>query len=653
MWRGSLRASSLSRGGGRFLSPFSGRSTLSLSDATTKGFFSTAGAVAGAAEEEPQRHPPGFEHYLPVHEQLHLLPQRLRHPEEPHSLIPISHVKGSSEVPLISKPIGRFFDQQVSNYSSETVLRVVEQDVRWSWTEWKKRADSLAKGLHDLGFVKGDRIGVWMPNNSEWVVAQYAFAKLGIILVNINPAYRLHELKHALNLVGCKGIVVTPQFKTSDYIHMLNELVPELPKSKPGELKSKNVPSLKFVIQNSEQHIPGTLKWSDLLVEGGSSPSFQKKLADIEPTLHVDDAINIQFTSGTTGLPKGATLTHLNILNNGFFVGERMKLTPEDVMCIPVPLYHCFGLVLGNLAGLTHGSRLVYPSFGFDPLKTLQAVQDEKCTALHGVPTMFIAELQHPRFKEFDLSSLRTGIMAGSNCPIEVMKRVAEDMHMKEVTICYGMTETSPVSFQTETNAPRQKRVETVGRIHPHVECKIIDTEGRTLPIDSIGELCTRGYSVMKGYWNDPAKTKEAIDEFGWMHTGDLAVFDAEGYCRIVGRSKDMIIRGGENIYPREIEEFLYTHPSIADIQVIGVPDEKYGEEVCAWVKLKSGAKLTAEEIKEYCKEQIAHYKVPRYILFKDEFPLTITGKVLKYVMREQSIRELGLKAEAAAPKRS
>ncbi|MBE9555212.1 MAG: AMP-binding protein, partial [Proteobacteria bacterium] len=466
-----------------------------------------------------------------------------------------------------------------------------------------------------------------------WVVTQFATAKAGMILVNINPAYRLVELEYALGKVGCKALVTATSFKTSDYLGMIRELAPKLP-------------DLRFVIQIGGKS-EGMIAFDE--VAGMAGAGERERLADIAAGLQFDDPINIQFTSGTTGSPKGATLTHHNILNNGFFIGEAMRLTEDDRICIPVPLYHCFGMVLGNLACLTHGAAMVYPGEGFEPLSVLETVQAERCTALYGVPTMFIAELQHPDFSKFDLSSLRTGIMAGSPCPVEVMKRVVGEMNMSEVTIAYGMTETSPVSFQTSADDPLDRRVSTVGRAQPHIEVKIIDEAGKVVAPGAPGELCTRGYSVMLGYWGDAEKTAEVLDNAGWMHTGDLATIDEEGYCNIVGRIKDMLIRGGENIYPREIEEFLYRHPDIEDVQIFGVPDPKYGEEICAWVKLREGANPSAEDIKAFCEGQIAHYKIPRYVKFVDGFPMTVTGKIQKYKMREDMAGELGLTDEETA----
>jgi fatty-acyl-CoA synthase len=479
------------------------------------------------------------------------------------------------------------------------------------------------------------------------VITELATARAGVVLVNINPAYRLHELQYVLTKVGCKALVTASRFRDADYLGMLRELAPELDRAVPGELRSALLPELRTVIQIGRDAAPGALPFDHLpdLADQASVDRLQARRAQLQ----FDDPINIQFTSGTTGAPKGATLTHHNILNNGFFVGEAQRLGASDRVCIPVPLYHCFGMVLGNLACLTHGSTMVYPSEGFDARAVLTAVAAERCTVLYGVPTMFIAALEHPEFRQFSLDTLRTGIMAGSPCPVEVMKRVVAEMHMREVTICYGMTETSPVSFQTAADDPLERRVSTVGRIHPHVEVKIVDEGDSIVPAGVAGELCTRGYSVMLGYWGDPERTAEAVDAAGWMHTGDLATLDADGYCNIVGRIKDMVIRGGENVYPREIEEFLYAHPKIQDVQVIGVPDHKYGEEICAWVVPRAGVTLTAEEVRAFCEGRIARYKIPRYVKLVESFPLTVTGKVQKYLMRDQMKRELGLADERTA----
>ncbi|MBV8590217.1 MAG: AMP-binding protein, partial [Acetobacteraceae bacterium] len=486
----------------------------------------------------------------------------------------------------------------------------------------------------------GDRVGIWSPNNAEWVVTQFATAKAGLVLVNINPAYRVAELEYALNKAGCRALITATAFKTSDYIGMVDALAPELRTAQPGQLAASRLPKLQMIIQIG-QTAPGTIPFHQIY--GRAAATDRARLAELAETVQFDDPVNIQFTSGTTGAPKGATLTHHNILNNGFFIGEAMRLTEQDKLCIPVPLYHCFGMVLGNLACTTHGTAMVYPGEGFDPLAVLQTVAEERCTGLHGVPTMFIAEMDHPEFANFDLSSLRTGIMAGSPCPIEVMRRAIRLMHLSQITIAYGMTETSPVSFQTTPDDPIERRVSTVGRIHPHLEVKITDAANRIVPRGIAGELCTRGYSVMLGYWDDAERTRQAIDQARWMHTGDLATIDAEGYCTIVGRIKDLVIRGGENIYPREVEEFLYRHPKIQDVQVFGLPDPKFGEELCAWIKVRAGEFLTEQDVRDFCRDQIAHYKVPRYIRFVDDYPMTATGKIQKFRMREQMQQELHL----------
>ena len=563
-----------------------------------------------------------------------------------------SDAKGATDVPLIEQTIGDFFDDMVARQPDREALVSRHEGQRFTYRELQAASNRLASALLRTGLVPGDRVGIWSHNNVAWVLMQIATAKVGLVLVNINPAYRTAEVEYALNKVGCKALVTMARFKTSDYLGMLRELAPELAAAAPGALASARLPRLARVVwidapagQGGDE--PGMQRFSDLLASGDA---HDPRVAQVQAALAAGDPINIQFTSGTTGFPKGATLTHRNILNNGFFIGECMKLGPDDRLCIPVPLYHCFGMVLGNLACLTHGSAIVYPNDGFDPLTVLETVQAERCTGLHGVPTMFIAELDHPRFGEFDLSTLRTGIMAGSPCPIEVMKRVVEQMHLSQITIAYGMTETSPVSCQSSTDTPLDKRVATVGTVQPHLEVKIIDPEsGAIVPRGERGELCTRGYSVMHGYWDDPEKTAEAIDAEHWMHTGDLATMDDEGYVNIVGRIKDMVIRGGENIYPREIEEFLYRHPKVQDVQVVGLPDRRYGEELCAWIIRKPGQSVTEEEVRDFCKGQIAHYKVPRYIRFVDAFPMTVTGKIQKFRIREQMASELGLTADRTA----
>ncbi|MEQ6433451.1 AMP-binding protein [Comamonas sp. w2-DMI] len=567
-------------------------------------------------------------------------------------LLTLSYSRGRTDVPLIEQTIGDFFADMAARQPGRDALVSRHQGLRYTYAQLHAAARQLASALLGLGLEKGDRVGIWSHNNAEWVLMQLATAQVGLILVNINPAYRTSEVEYALNKVGCKALVTMPRFKTSDYLGMLRELAPELAQCAPGRLQAARLPALRNVVwidavQDQCEEQPGMLRFSQLMAQGTPADA---RIDAIAATLRNTDPINIQFTSGTTGFPKGATLTHRNILNNGFFIGECMRLTPADRLCIPVPLYHCFGMVLGNLACFTHGSAIVYPNDGFDPVTVLETVQAEKCTGLHGVPTMFIAELDHPRFAEFDLSTLRTGIMAGSPCPIEVMKRVVRDMHLSEITIAYGMTETSPVSCQSEADTPLERRVSTVGRVQPHLEVKIVDpATGETVAPGVSGELCTRGYSVMHGYWDDEAKTREAIDAEHWMHTGDLATMDAEGYVNIVGRIKDMVIRGGENIYPREIEEFLYRHPKVQDVQVVGVPDVRYGEELCAWIIAKPGQNLSEDEVRDFCKGQIAHYKVPRYIRFVQAFPMTVTGKIQKFKIRDEMIELLDLRVAKTA----
>lgn len=556
---------------------------------------------------------------------------------------PISYVSGISDTPLKGQTIGDCFDETVARFPDREALLSLHQGLRYTWAELQAAVDQAARALLALGVKKSDRVGIWSPNCAEWTITQFATAKIGAVLVNINPSYRTHELEYALKQSGASTLILQGKFKSSDYVATLAELAPELREGGPGTFKSAKLPELKRVVcLDADRALTGMFSWQSMLAHADEVSA--EHLAEVQATLQFDDPINIQYTSGTTGAPKGATLSHHNILNNGFFVARTMALTEEDRMVIPVPLYHCFGMVMGNLGCVTHGATMIYPGDGFDPEATLRAVSEEKATALYGVPTMFIAELELPDFERFDLSHLRTGIMAGSICPIEVMRKVIERMNMKDVTICYGMTETSPVSFQTQTDAPLEKRVTTVGTVHPHLEVKLVSPEtGAVVARGETGELCTRGYSVMLGYWNNEEATDKAIDSAGWMHTGDLATMDDEGYVAIVGRIKDMIIRGGENIYPREIEDFLYTHPAISDVQVIGVPDEKYGEEVMAWVKLADGQQLDADGLKEFCKGKIAHYKVPRYVKFVDEFPMTVTGKIQKFKMREEATHELGL----------
>ncbi|SFW61952.1 AMP-binding protein [Amycolatopsis australiensis] len=540
-----------------------------------------------------------------------------------------SYASGISEVPLLGDTIGDNFDRTVAAFGDRDALVDRAAGRRWTYRELAAEVDALALGLVAQGIGKGDRVGIWSPNRAEWTFLQYATAKIGAILVNINPAYRSHELEYVLNQAGIRMLVASDKFKTSDYPAMVDEV-------------REKCAALEHVV------ILGGDGWQALVDAGRRGDPGQ--LAHLQAGLSADDPINIQYTSGTTGFPKGATLSHHNILNNGFFVGELCNYTEQDKVCIPVPFYHCFGMVMGNLACTSHGACMVIPAPAFDPRATLEAVAAERCTSLYGVPTMFIAELNHPGFGEFDLSSLRTGIMAGSPCPVEVMKQVIDRMGMSEVSICYGMTETSPVSTQTRADDSIERRVSTVGRVGPHLEVKVVDPEtGLTVPRGEPGELCTRGYSVMLGYWEQPDKTAEAIDAARWMHTGDLAVMDADGYVNITGRIKDMVIRGGENLYPREIEEFLYTHPDILDAQVIGVPDEKYGEELMAWIRMREGAEpLTAEKVREFCEGKLARYKIPRYVHVVDEFPMTVTGKVRKVEMREKSISLLGLEKAAA-----
>lgn len=552
----------------------------------------------------------------------------------------ISYSRGLQDKPLLSMTLGEAFDHTVARFAEREALVVRHQQLRYSWAELAEQVERCALGLLALGVQVGDRVGIWAPNCAEWCFTQFASAKVGAILVNINPAYRLSELEYSLRHSGCSWLICAGAFKSSDYHGMLMELLPELANNVPGQLVSAKLPELRGVISLAEAPPAGLLSWARFL--DGAAAVSSDVLEERQTGLQFDDPINIQYTSGTTGFPKGATLSHYNILNNGYMVGESLGLNELDRVVIPVPLYHCFGMVMGNLGCLTHASTMIYPGASFDPLATLQAVAEEKATALYGVPTMFIAELDLPERAHLDLSSLRTGIMAGASCPIEVMKRVIGEMHMSEVQIAYGMTETSPVSTQTAADDDLQRRVSSVGRTQPHLESKLVDEQGRIVPRGQIGELCTRGYSVMLGYWSNLEGTREVLDSARWMHTGDLAVMDADGYLSIVGRNKDMIIRGGENVYPREIEEFLFTHHSIADVQVVGIPDARYGEEIAAWIKCHPGHALIDEQLREYCKGRIAHFKVPRHFIFVDEFPMTVTGKVQKFRMRELTLERLG-----------
>jgi Acyl-CoA synthetases (AMP-forming)/AMP-acid ligases II len=558
-----------------------------------------------------------------------------------------SYVRGSTAVPLLEITIGDALQAAAERWPERLALIDCGQGVRMTWRELRDRVDTLAMGFLELGLGKGDRIGIWSLNRFEWTLTQFAAARIGLVLVTINPAYRTNELEFVLRDAGCAAIVLSPGFKTSDYLGMLRELLPEIDVPHGSQLRGEALPDLRHVIQLGGDAMAGAMAFS--AVEALGAVGDKTLVAELGAKLDATDPINIQFTSGTTGSPKGVTLSHRNILNNGYFTGRAILLSPEDRLCIPVPLYHCFGLSMGNLACLTLGSTIVYPGEGFDPAATLKAVESERCTALYGVPTMFIAELDHPEFASFDLTSLRTGIMAGSPCPIEVMRKVVERMHMSEVTIAYGMTETSPVSFQSSTSDSLERRVSTVGRVHPHLEVKIVDGDGKIVPRGVAGELCTRGYSVMIGYWGNAEQTEKVKDAEGWMHSGDLAVIDDEGFCNIVGRLKDMVIRGGENLYPREIEEFLYTHPSVRDVQVFGVPDDRYGEELCAWIIADDSAAVDADAIRAFCTGKIAHQKIPRYVKCVDSFPLTVSGKAQKFVMRQTMMAELQLEETKTA----
>jgi fatty-acyl-CoA synthase len=554
----------------------------------------------------------------------------------------LSYSHGPSPVPLLGETIGDALNRAAADFGDRDALVSRHQDLRYTYRQLLQEVNRAARALLALGVERGDRVGIWSPNTAEWVITQYAAAKAGAILVNINPAYRLRELEYVLNQSGVSLLVASRAFRKTDYVEMLVGLMPELATAGTGALTTKAVPGLRHVIYLGSERAPGGIAWTDFV--RNSERSSDAELRHHEAQLQFDDAVNIQYTSGTTGSPKGATLSHHNILNNGFFVGEALRLSDADRMCVPVPFYHCFGCVMGNLAAVTHGATVVVPAVSFEAEATLRAIEAERCTSIYGVPTMFIAMLDHPLSGSVRLDSLRTGVMAGAPCPIEVMRRVIDRLHVPEVTICYGMTETSPVSFQSAVDDDIDLRVSTVGRVHPHLECKIVDPEnGAVVLRGTAGELCTRGYSVMLGYWNNAAATTDAIDAARWMHTGDLAIMREDGAVNISGRIKDMIIRGGDNVYPREVEEFLYTHPAVREVQVIGVPDVKYGEEVCAWISVREGHAVTADELREFCRGQIASNKIPRYIRFTPDFPTTVTGKIQKFRMREISIAELGL----------
>ncbi len=560
-----------------------------------------------------------------------------------------SLVSGQTTPPLRTETIGQALEYAARAWPDQEALVSVHQGIRLTYAQLNERADRIAAGLLSMGLKCGDRVGIWSPNKAEWALIQFATAKAGMILVNINPAYRTSELEYTLNKVRIRALVAAENFKSSDYPAMVESLLPEVP-GHTGELRAAAAPHLRHLIKIGGEPRPGWRLFDE--IETCPTSGHMDDLAEISRSLDCRDPINIQFTSGTTGLPKGATLSHHNILNNGYFVGECIGLRAGDRLCIPVPLYHCFGMVMGNLGCLTHGAAMIYPGDAFDPLAVLECIARERCTGLYGVPTMFIAELNHPRFAEFDLSSLRTGCMAGSPCPVDIMRQVIGTMHMRDVTIAYGMTETSPVSFQTARDDDLESRVSTIGRVQPHLECKVVDADGNIVPRGTPGELCTRGYSVMLGYWGDEQKTAEAVDADGWMHTGDLVVIDERGYGNVVGRLKDMVIRGGENIYPREIEEFLYRHPAIRDVSVVGLPDDRFGEELCAWIILKAGPAaegVTPESIREFCQGRIAHYKIPRYIRFVDEFPMTVTGKIQKFEIRRRMMTQLHLSDQKTA----
>lgn len=558
----------------------------------------------------------------------------------------LSYAYGASSTPLIGLTIPDYLDHIVSRFPDNDAIVDVPTGRRWSYARLQADCRRVAKSLMKLGIVRGDRVAIWATNHPEWVLVQFGTAMIGAVMVNINPAYRTHELEHALKDSGASALLLIERFKTSDYVAMLTSVCPEVSEATPGAMNSAKLPLLRTVALMGPQPHPGMYTWEQFLALGHDVPD--EELASRQASLDIDDVINIQYTSGTTGLPKGASLTHHNILNNGFFVGEGMLFTDRDRLCIPVPFYHCFGMVMSNITCMTHGATMVLPAESFDALATMKAVQQERCTALHGVPTMFIAELEHPQFDSFDFSSLRTGIMAGAPCPIEVMKKLVSRMHASQMTICYGETESSPVVTQTPVDASLEDRTGTVGLPMPHVELKVVDREtGAIVPCGVQGEICYRGYNIMRGYHNNPKGTAETIDPAHWLHSGDLATMDARGYCKITGRAKEMIIRGGENIYPREIEEFLFTHPKVRNVQVIGVPDEKYGEEIQAWIELREGESATEDEIRAFCKGRIAHYKIPRYVKFVTEYPMTVTGKIQKFKMRETAVRELGLEKAA------
>jgi fatty-acyl-CoA synthase len=566
---------------------------------------------------------------------------------KPHGTL--SYVSGPTEEPLRFLTIPQLLDKTVGRHGPRDAAIFDAEGVRLSWYDLKRRADELAAGLLALGLRRGNRVGIWAPNRHEWLVTQFATARVGLVLVNINPAYRRSELEYALNKVGCRALVMARRFRSSDYLGMLGDIAPEIHFKGAGEvLDSVRLPALKHVVLLGHEPVPPRcLSYAQVSALGG--PAHRARLDALTAALDPDDAINIQFTSGTTGAPKGATLSHFNVVNNARYCAKAMALGPDDKLCIPVPLYHCFGMVLGVLCAAATGAAMVFPGEGFDAADTLRSLAKNRCTALHGVPTMFTAMLDHPGFAQHDLSALRTGIMAGAPCPIETMRQVIAKMHMHQVTIAYGMTETSPISFQSGLDDPVERRVSTVGRIQPHLEVKIVDAAGRIVPVGQPGELCTRGYAVMRGYWDDEARTRESIDAAGWMHSGDLATIDAEGYANIVGRVKDMLIRGGENVYPREIEEYLLRHPAILDAQVFGVPDARYGEEVCAWVIARHGQTLDEQAVRDFCKGQIAHYKVPRYVRIVEQFPLTATGKAQKFEMRKAMMQQLGLREAPTA----